>query len=137
MWIISAVCTSIRMLLLCRSPSPMMYPTMEFAATDRVYASRRSYLSCGVGNFSRKKWYITGLKLSCTLSYVCRSCSRVVRARSFSAHSRLFQSRGRYSSCAPFCPPTVPWHASRYSDSSVVLSTHSSTPAAGVSGTTR
>ena len=50
---------------------------MEFTATERVYASRFSYHSCGVGKFSRKKWCITGLNFVHTLSNVALRSSRV------------------------------------------------------------
>ena len=109
---------------------------MELTATDRVYTSRFSHHCCGFGKFSRKKWCITGLNLAHTLSYVALSSSRVWHAASLSRHSLLFQSLGRYRSCAPRTAAGPP-EPSRYSDSRVVLSTHSSTPAAGVNGTTR
>mmetsp|Transcript_5413 Transcript_5413/g.20393 ORF Transcript_5413/g.20393 Transcript_5413/m.20393 type:complete len:227 (-) Transcript_5413:6642-7322(-) len=113
---------------------------MEFTATLRVYVTLDSHHARGCWKFSRKKWCITGLKFFVTDSYAAFCCSLVAQLAMRSRQSRWRQSVGRYRSCAPFVgfterlstdPPP-----SRYSDSNVVLSTHSNTPAAGVKGTT-
>jgi hypothetical protein len=81
----SAVHLSIRMLWECLSPSPTMYPNasqhrrdvevpvIELEATLLTYANLFVNHSTGLGKYSEKKWWKTGLKLLQIFKNLCGS----------------------------------------------------------------